>query len=188
MNIELLPGEIWKEIPGLKSYYFASNLGRVYSISRSFNFPMRNGENQIRTTPGRILNQMLTPGGYLRVQISVDGYKRKYYTHVLIADAFLEKLYGKILVNHIDGNKENNTIDNLERVTHRENSLHSHLQKTKTGIPGIYFHPTRNRYQGAILFNGKRHQIGDHKTLDEAKEAYSKKMIELGLFETRYAP
>jgi hypothetical protein len=188
MNIELLPGEIWKEIPGLKSYYFASNLGRIYSISRSFNFPMRNGENQIRTTPGRILNQLLTPSGYLRVQISVDGYKRKYYTHVLIAKTFLEHGQARTIINHKDSDKTNNKIENLEWSTNRENSLHGQIGKTKTGVPGIYFHPTRQRFQGAILFGKKRIGIGDHKTLDEAKEAYSKKMIELGLFETRYTP
>ena len=188
MDIELLPGEIWKEVPGFKGYYLASNLGRIYSVAREYNFPLRNGTYNLRKSPGRILNQMLTPSGYLRVQISVDGVKRKYYSHLLIAWTFLDSSRERSITNHKDLDKTNNKSENLEWTSNRENSLHGQSGRTKTGIPGIYFHPTRNRYQGSILFNGKRHQIGDHKTIEQAKEAYQKKMAEFGLSHTRYTP
>jgi len=180
--------EEWEEVPGLNCYYLASTFGRIYSVAREYNFQMRNGETQIRKSPGRLLNQMIVSSGYLRVQISIDGVKRKYYSHLLIAWTFLDHGQDRNLVNHKDLDKTNNKVFNLEWTTHRENSLHGHAGRTKTGVPGIYFHPTRNRYQGSILFNGKRYQIGDHKTIDQAKEAYSKKMVEFGLSNTRYAP
>jgi hypothetical protein len=188
MTVELLTGEEWKQIPDLDGCYLASTLGRIYSISRLYEVPSKNGKIHARESPGRLLKQMLTPSGYLRVQISVNGFKRKYYSHVLIAKTFLEPEQDRTIINHKDQDKTNNNIGNLEWSTNRENSLHGQIGKTKTGVPGIYFHPTRQRFQGSILLGKKRHQIGDHKTLDEAKEAYSKKMIELGLFETRYTP
>ena len=182
MNIEILLGEVWKEIPGLNGYYLASNFGRIYSIEREFNYPLRNGQNQIRKSVGKLLNQLLTPSGYLRVQISIDGYKRKYYSHVLIARAFLNVIDGKTLVNHKDLNKINNNIENLEFVNSRENSIHYFQKISKTGKAGIHFRESRLRYSGLILHKGKRHNCGYHKTLELAEIAYNNKLKELGLF------
>jgi hypothetical protein len=181
MKVESLENEIWKEVPGLNGYYLASNFGRIYSIEREFNYPLRNGQNQIRKSVGKLLNQLLTPGGYLRIQISIDGFKRKYYSHVLIARAFLNSIEGKEVVNHKDLNKTNNNIDNLEWVNSRENSIHYFQQNTKTGRAGIHYRENRSRYNGLILHKGKRHNCGYHKTFELAEIDYNNKIKELGL-------
>ena len=181
MKVESLENEIWKEVPGLNGYYLASNFGRIYSIEREYRIKMVNGKFQEKKSVGRLLNQMITPGVYLRIQISIDGFKRKYYSHVLIARAFLNPIEGKEVVNHKDFNKTNNNIENLEWVNNRENSIHYFQQNTKTGRAGIHFRENRSRYSGLILHKGKRHNCGYHKTFELAEIAYDNKLKELGL-------
>jgi len=181
MNIEILEGELWKEVPGLNGYYLASNIGRIYSVSRQFKMPLRNGEIQIRKSPGRMLNQFTDFYGYKRVQISIEGKKQKMKVHRLVCEAFYGSPLPGQVTNHINGVKNDNRVENLEWVSNRENSLHGHRNKKNGLPPGIYFHPSRNRFQGAILVGKKRHQIGDCKTLEEAIQAYENKLKSLGI-------
>jgi hypothetical protein len=112
-----LENEIWKEviikdiditIYGNKKYY-VSNLGRF------------------KNSRGVIMdNYKVGDYGYIRIYI----YNKTYRLHRLIAFAFLENTDNKEQVNHIDGNKLNNRVDNLEWVTNQENQLH----KVKTGL------------------------------------------------------
>lgn len=69
-----------------------------------------------------------TPGGYYQVSMKdASGNWKKKYIHVLIAEAFIPKPTdkGKVEVNHIDGDKGNNTLENLEWLTHKENIEHA---------------------------------------------------------------
>ena len=70
---------------------------------------------------GKILNQEITYRGYARINLS----GKHYYIHRLVADAFYDGYNGKLDVNHIDGNKLNNFIGNLERCTRSENIRHA---------------------------------------------------------------
>lgn len=87
-------------------------------------------ENYSVSTLGEIRNnktgRMLTPspgaGGYLRVNLRKDKTSYQRYVHRLVAEAFLE---GEGEVNHLDGNRANNTLANLEWVSHQENIRHS---------------------------------------------------------------
>ena len=63
--------------------------------------------------------------GYLRISLSVDGKRHKYSIHRLVALLFIDNPYNKKEVNHIDGNKLNNVVTNLEWVTSSENQLHA---------------------------------------------------------------
>ena len=100
--------EIWKDISGYEGLYQISNLGRVKS------FP-RNGTIKSE----RILNLFHTKDGYLFVCLRNKG--RSYpKIHRLVAEAFLDNPYNKETVNHIDGNKENNNVNNLEWATRSE--------------------------------------------------------------------
>lgn len=78
--------------------------------------------------------------GYYRINLTrEDGTRKKALLHRLLAEAFIPNPYNKEEVNHIDGNKLNNTLDNLEWVTRRENNLHAHKMKLRdnsgTGNP-----------------------------------------------------
>lgn len=94
--------EIWKEINGADGY-FVSSEGRV-----------RHGE--------RILKPAVHGVDYLELNL---GRRRHKKVHRLVAEAFIPNPDGLPEVNHIDGDKNNNTVENLEWVSHRKNVLHS---------------------------------------------------------------
>jgi hypothetical protein len=67
--------------------------------------------------------------GYVAVQLCFNGYKKSFYLHRLLSEFFIPNIESKKYVNHIDGIKNNNSISNLEWVTHSENMLHSFKNK-----------------------------------------------------------
>ena len=67
--------------------------------------------------------------GYLRMRLSFDGKYINYRVHRLVAIAFLPKLEGKNQVNHINGIKDDNRLENLEWCNNKENQLHAHKNK-----------------------------------------------------------
>ena len=78
----------------------------------------------------RLINQTKSTKGYLKVSLNQNKYKREFAVHRLVAMTFLPNTEHKPQVNHIDGNKENNCITNLEWVTGSENIIHA----VKTGL------------------------------------------------------
>lgn len=71
------------------------------------------------------LKPMTAPNGYLKVNLTENGKPKNYYIHRLVACAFISNPENKPECNHIDGNKSNNNITNLEWCTHKENVIHS---------------------------------------------------------------
>jgi hypothetical protein len=112
--------EVWKDIVGFEGFYQVSNLGRVKSLEKKV--PYGYG---LRTIPERILKNNINQCGYCYVVLYKDTCKRKHKVHRLVAEAFIENPNNKKCVNHKDGNKQNNCVDNLEWVTHSENMQHA---------------------------------------------------------------
>ena len=113
--------EIWKDVPNYEGLYQASNLGKIKSLPR-------NGTIQKE----RILKQTKDTNGYLIVGLHKDNKAKKVCVHWVIADTFIPKDENKKVINHIDGNKENNKLSNLERCTQSHNvreSIRLGLQK-----------------------------------------------------------
>jgi len=111
-----------KDFPWL----LVSETGRVLRLARSCQ-KTRNGKpvNWIYL-PEKELQSRITGAGYLAVQTKIQQKRSTLYVHRLIADAFIAKPFGCNEVNHKDGNKQNNSVKNLEWTTHSQNLLHAH--------------------------------------------------------------
>jgi len=114
--------EIWYPCAGYETHYEVSNLGNVRSIERMVNNRLHNG---LKKSPAKLLKQGKSKSGYFIVSFCVDGFKSNQTVHRLVARAFISNESNKPQVNHKDGNKLNNHIDNLEWMTASENGLHS---------------------------------------------------------------
>ncbi len=95
-------------------------------------------DGEVRSRFGRVIKQQLDRPGYARVELWRDGEGKKYLVHRLLAQAFIPNPEGKPQVNHIDGDKKNNALTNLEWVTQSENQLHAY----RAGLQRGYKKPT----------------------------------------------
>ena len=73
----------------------------------------------------RILKSHLNNNGYLEIQLCSNCKKKTFLVHRLVGLTFIENIYKKPYINHIDGNKTNNRVDNLEWCTAKENDIHA---------------------------------------------------------------
>lgn len=122
--------EIWKDIPGYVGFYQISNLGNVRSLKRKVN----NSESGTqRETKDMLMNPWDNGNGYLVVSLQKNHKRKNYYVHRLVADAFVNNPDDLGFVNHLDFNKHNNAVSNLEWCTQRENVNYSkeHMKKPR---------------------------------------------------------
>ena len=110
--------EIWLPIEGYENLYEVSNLGRVRSLEHTV--IKKNGVKL--KVPGKILKPGTNKNGYLKVVLSKNGIHRNYYLHRIVSTAFIPNYDKKPCVNHLDEDKTNNTADNLEWCTAKENT------------------------------------------------------------------
>lgn len=127
--------EIWKDIKDYEGLYQVSNLGRVRSLDRVINYNIENGKKVKRK--GKILKQRSNWNNYLYIHFSKNSKIKLFIVHRLVAEAFIPNPNNLPQVNHIDGNKFNNRVDNLEWCTAKENIIHS----WKMGLSKGYIHP-----------------------------------------------
>lgn len=115
--------EIWMDIEDYKGHYQVSNLGKVRSLDRT----NKHSENKIRMIKGRLLKIQINNkrNGYCEISLHKEGFEKRYKIHRLVAIAFIPNPNNKKEVNHIDGNKSNNCVENLEWVTSIENIKHA---------------------------------------------------------------
>jgi NUMOD4 motif-containing protein/HNH endonuclease len=114
--------EIWKDIKDFEGLYQVSNFGRVRSLPRM----VLRGKS-FGIMGGIILKSFLDKNGYLKVNLS-NGIGNRFQKWVarLVAQAFIDNPLNKPQINHKDGIKTNNLIDNLEWVTGSENTQHAY--------------------------------------------------------------
>lgn len=102
--------EQWRNVPGYEGHYAVSDMGRVFSL-----------------VTDKFLKQPLKRG-YFSVAFVRKGKAKYFRTHRIVAIAFIPNPENKPQVNHIDGNKLNNTVSNLEWVTPTENTVDAYAK------------------------------------------------------------
>lgn len=122
--------EIWKDIKGYEELYQVSNLGRVKSLDHY----IKQRNNSKKLYKGQMIKPQLNhqEQGYFIVGLSKNNKRKCYYIHRLVAEHFIENPKNKPEVNHKDGNKLNNRIDNLEWATREEQMTHAYKHQLQT--------------------------------------------------------
>lgn len=106
--------EIYKDIQGFEGKYKVSNLGNVKSLSKN---------------KEKLLAQTDNGSRYLYVDLFKNNKRSRIYVHRLVAEAFIDNINNEPCINHIDKNRHNNKIDNLEWCSYKENNLYSNTNK-----------------------------------------------------------
>lgn len=137
-NLDDYDGEEWIPMEEFGNEFFVSNFGRIKRNKRIW----RSGRQgaTVKTVDASIVKQRVIPSGYTKTTICYKGIKKSYAVHRLVAMYFLENPDNLPEVNHKDGNKANNSLENLEWVSRSENQIHS----SRILHPGVYGRAKRN--------------------------------------------
>lgn len=158
MNTEI---EIWKDIPNYEGCYMASSLGRIKSLK---------GRNELILKP-------CIHKGYKHVSLCLKGKSKTISVHSLVAISFLNHIpdgYNAV-VDHIDNDKLNNAVNNLQIISQRENSTKDLFRKNhKSKYIGVSFHNGKKRWFGYIVIEGKGYILGYVKSEQCASNLYLK--------------
>lgn len=156
--------EIFKDIIGYEGKYQISNYGRIKSLKRK-----------------RVLKDFITiptpdSNGYLTQKLWKNGVGTTERVHVLVAEAFLGHIRNgwELLINHIDNDKSNNHVENLEICNVRHNNI-AHKPLPSGKYRGVTKYKTRKgtvRYKAVICFNRISQHLGVFDTAEEASIAY----------------
>jgi hypothetical protein len=161
--------EEWKDIPGYEGLYQVSNLGRVKSLGRYRN--AKNGSKAYRK--GLIKKTYTNKKGYLTLSLSKNGISKTFTIHQLVAIVFLNHIPDgmNIIVDHIDNNKLNNCVDNLQLITNRENSSKD-KKNCSSKYTGVSIDKRDGRINCEIRINGDRVRWSNLKTEEYASLLY----------------
>lgn len=116
--------EIWKPVKGYEGYYEVSNLGRIKALTRTVQGKTRNGKPCPRIVKEHIMHQPNCTNGYKQIALSKDSEVKMYRVHRIVAEAFLDNPKNYPEVNHIDEDKTNNCVTNLEWCSHAYNQCY----------------------------------------------------------------
>lgn len=151
--------EIWKDVFGYEDCYEISSYGQLRS--KDHLVPCKNGKT--RLVKGKQKKLFTNDRGYLITTLSQRNKLKTFVVHQLVAQAFLPGYAKGVMVNHIDGNKQNNCINNLEL----SDSSHNQLHAVRTGLKIVkrtsqYRHVSyinnpkaKSRWAVCIKHNGK---------------------------------
>lgn len=165
--------EIWKNVVDYEEKYEISNLGRI------------------RQKYGKVRKKYLNKYGYEYTTLNLNGVKKHKTIHQLVCASFIPSFKYGMHVNHKDGNKQNNCLDNLELTNAVYNNTHAHTLST-TYKPGKsryknvsikldkrHKNPTIS-YVASVKINSQRHYIGCFEIEEEAGKAVDKYLDLIG--------
>ena len=151
--------EEFRDIPGYEGVYQVSNLGNVKSLPR---FKM-SGSNKV-SVKGRVLKGRqsgLKKNMYLAVALYDSIHRKQYKIHVLVAMAFLNHTPcgHKLVVDHINDNKLDNRLENLQIVSHRFNTYKTQGNYS-SNYKGVCWNKASQKWRARIKIQGKEKLIG----------------------------
>ncbi len=153
IKIGTMNTEIWMDVKGFEDLYQVSNFGRVVSKDRI----CWNGTGNFKKN-SKILKQNLAGAGYSFLGLHKDLKTKHCYVHRLVAEHFIPNLENKETVNHIDGDKSNNNVSNLEWLSRKENSQHA----VDTGLI--------NSHKAVIQYSLNGEYIAEYKSCKQAQD------------------
>lgn len=153
--------EIWKDIPGYEGYYQASNTGKYKSVDRE----VKRTDGVVMHIKGKELKLHKGLDDYALMELCRDNRVHPVLAHRVIAQLFLDDFDSNLTVNHKDGNKFNNSVENLEMMTLEENLHHFHTAEV--------FAETRMRIaeNTSKIHKGRKRS---QESIDKWKESYAK--------------
>lgn len=155
--------EVWKDVKGYEGIYQVSNVGNVKSF--------KHGKEKI-----------LTPSaskGYLSVMLCKNGVKKNSRVNKIVWEAFNYKT--NLSIDHINDNKLDNRIENLQAISHRENITKIGFSVTKKNhktskYTGVCWDKSKNKWRCQIRINGKVKHLGLYINELEASNVYQKEL------------
>lgn len=156
--------EQWEDIIGFEGRYKISSFGNI-----------------MNSITGNIIKPWLNTRGYKSVTLRKDGKPKSLKVHKLVAINFLNHIPNGMnsVIDHIDGNKLNNNINNLRIVSQRKN-MSNMKRQTYSKYVGVSFDKRSNKWVSNIRLEGKGKFLGSFKCELSAAYAYNKKLIEYG--------
>ena len=149
--------ETWKDIPGYEGVYRCSDKTRIMSLKRKY------------VRENRILNLWYDNHGYLSVGFNKNNKLKIHKVHQLMGICFLgHNPQSKNVVDHIDNNKKNNNLNNLQIITHRVNTSKDKKNKTSQ-YTGVSWSSSNNKYKTQITIENKQIHLG---VFDDDYEAF----------------
>jgi len=170
--------EEWKDIVGYEGYYLVSNTGMVKSLERKILREKRRNAY----VKERILKAMSDPKGYQIVRLYHKEKAISIRIHKIVATAFMNyKPEPNMVIDHIDNNKSNNCITNLQIISNRKNA--SKDRKNKTSIyAGVSIYKPTGKWRSSISINKKQINLGHFNTEIEAHKIYTQAVLNIDLF------
>ena len=159
--------EEFRDIPGYEGYQ-VSNLGRVKSLPREIKFGDR-----FRLSKEIILKPYINIYGYYTVRLNKYNKGKTFTVHQLVAIAFLNHIPDgfKVVVDHINNNKLDNRLENLQLITSRLNSSKDKKDVTSKHT-GVHWSKRRNKWKASIIYNKKSIHLGTFNSEEEASNYY----------------
>jgi len=163
--------EVWKDIKGYEGLYQINIYGEIKSLSRKY------------CPKERILLQSADSYGYFGVSLGINSTLKRYKTHKLMAITFLNNTPcgHKFVVDHIDNNKANNKLDNLQIISQRLNTSKNRRGGTSKYL-GVHWCKHAKGWVAQIQIKDKHKRLGYFDKELDASEAYQKALKEINYF------